>query len=214
MREPDRSPGSGGRPRGRKPTPAERREQRAQVESVGEVLDAAARYLEARPRSTTEARTRLTRLGYQPGLVAQAVDRLVELGYLDDDAFARSWVDSRDRSSPRGEHALRTELGRKGVDRSVIDDVLGERRDDAALRAEAAGDAGSPTADEAAAGRLLDKRHSSLVREHDARKRRQKAYALLARNGFSPDVCSRVSRLVLDDGDGSDGETDATDGDP
>lgn len=214
MREPERPPDSGGRPRARKPTPAERREQRAQVESLGEVLDAAARHLEARPRSTTEVRTKLLRLGYQPGLVAQAVDRLLELGYLDDDAFARSWVDSRDRASPRGEHALRVELGRKGVDRAVVEDVLGERRDDAALRAEAAGDAEPATADEAAAERLLEKRRSSLMREPDARKRRQKAYALLARSGFSPDACARVSRLVLDEGPGSDGEPDATDGEP
>jgi regulatory protein len=179
-------------------TPAERREERARVDSLGEVLDAAARSLEARPRSTAEVRARLVRLGYRLELVEQAVDRLVELGYLDDDAFARSWVDSRDRSSPRGEHGLRTELGRKGVDRAVIDSVLAERREDAALRA-ADPDEEPTTADEAAAERLLGKRLAGLMREPDPRKRRQKAYALLARGGFSPDICSTVSRLVVAD---------------
>jgi regulatory protein len=196
--DPQRAPGSGAhRPPG-KPTPAERRDQRAQVESVGEVLDAAARFLEARPRSEAEVRGRLVRLGYRRDLVDEAVRRLVELRYLDDEAFARSWVDSRDRSRPRGEHALRTELGRKGVDRAVVDGILDERREDALLRASAIDDLAPMSADEDAAERLLARKLGPIQREPDARKRRQKAYALLARSGFSPDVCARVSRRVVD----------------
>ena len=33
---------------------------------------------------------------------------------LDDEAFARAWVESRDRARPRGERALRAELRQKG----------------------------------------------------------------------------------------------------
>jgi len=40
---------------------------------------------------------------------------------------------------------------------------------------------------------LLVRRRASLARETDLRRRRQKAYALLARSGFAPDVCARVS---------------------
>src|SRR5512136_1705988 len=105
-----RAPGPAARSRARKPTLAERRERRAGVEDVAEVLDAAARLLEARPRSVEEVRRRLTRLGYRAPLVDEVVERLVELRYLDDEAFARAWVESRDRSKPRGEHALRREL--------------------------------------------------------------------------------------------------------
>jgi regulatory protein len=196
--DPQRSPDTGARRPSRKPTPAERREQRARVESLGEVLDAAARYLEARARSEAEVRGKLLRLGYRRELVDEAVGRLVDLRYLDDEAFARAWVDSRDRARPRGEHALRSELHIKGVDRAVIDAILGERRDDAALRAPATGDGASPSADEEAAERLLARKLGPLQREPDARKRRQKAYALLARSGFSPDVCAKVSRIVAD----------------
>ena len=48
---------------------------------------------------------------------------------LDDEAFARAWVESRDRARPRGERAIRQELGLKGVDRSTVDLVLSERRE-------------------------------------------------------------------------------------
>jgi regulatory protein len=196
--DPQRTPDSGAHRRAGRPTPAQRREQRAQVESAGEVLDAAARYLEARPRSEAEVRGRLVRLGYRRELVDEAVGRLVELRYLDDEAFARAWVDGRDRSRPRGEHALRMELGRKGVDRAVAEGILDERREDALLRAAATDDMAPLSADEDAAERLLARKLAPIQREPDARKRRQKAYALLARNGFSPDVCAKVSRRVAD----------------
>lgn len=182
--------------RPRKPTPAERREQRAAVEDPDEVLQAGARFLEARPRSVAEVRRKLTRLGYRPELVTGAVERLAELGFLDDDAFARSWVESRDRAKPRGEHALRRELGLKGVDRSLVDAVLVDRREDA-LTAAADRDDMPASADEAAAERLLERKLAVLIREPDPRRRAQRAYALLARNGFAPDVCSSVSRRVV-----------------
>jgi regulatory protein len=179
-------------PRPRKPTPAERREQRSQVEDPSEVLDAAARFLEARPRSEHEVRRKLLHLGYRPELVEETVAKLLTVGYLDDEAFARSWVESRDRAKPRGEHALRRELGLKGVDRSLVDDVLGERRDEAL-----AGGDGATSPDEAAAERLLAKKLGPILREPDPRRRLQRAYALLARSGFAPDVCSTVPRRVL-----------------
>ena len=193
---------SRGRPGPRKPTPAERRERRGSVEDLAEVLDAGARFLEARPRSIEEVRRKLVRLGYRADLVAAAVTRLQDLRYLDDDAFARAWVESRDRARPRGEHGLRRELQLKGVDRALVDGVLDDRRGSALATAAAAGDGDGdeepPSPDDAAAERLLRRRLPALLREPDPRRRRQRAYALLARSGFSPDVCSAVARRVTD----------------
>ena len=169
------------------------------MEDVAVVLDAAARFLETRPRSVAEVERKLGGMGYRSSLVAEVVERLVQLGYLDDEAFARSWVESRDRASPRGEHALRRELSQRGVDRTLVDEVLDARRDIPA------GAEASRTPDEAAAERLLGKRLPAILREADPRRRRQKAYALLARSGFSPDVCGSVTRSVLAAADAGDG---------
>ena len=177
----------------------ERRERRAAVEDVGEVLDAAARFLEARPRSVQEVRRRLTSAGYRPELVEEAIGRLGELGYLDDDAFARTWVESRDRARPRGEHALRRELRLKGVDDAIVRAVLDDRRQ---------GDPDDPASDDdgeridvdrAAADRLLARHARALARVADVRARRQRAYALLARNGFDPSTAADVARRFIDD---------------
>ena len=199
-------------PRSRKPTPAERRDQRAQVDDPAAVLEAAARYLEARQRSIAEVRRHLGRMGYRPELVEAATARLEELGLLDDDAFARAWVESRDRAKPRGEHALRRELGLKGVDRSLVDGVLEERREGAG-GAGGSGDHGPAAADDAAAERLLAKKMSPILREADPRRRLQRAYTLLARNGFSPDVCSTVARRLLAEAAAAADDVDATEGD-
>ena len=145
------------------------------------------RFLEVRARSIAEVRRRLTSAGYRADLVEGAIDRLTELGVLDDEAFARSWVESRDRARPRGERALRQELALKGVDRAVSDEVLEERRE--------AGEGAE--VDLEAARRLLGRNGRALARVADPRVRRQRAYALLARNGFDPEVCREAAAELV-----------------
>jgi len=77
--------------------------------------DAALRLLAYRPRSEAEMRFRLARRGLPPVAVQEAVDRLLQQGLLDDDAFARYWVETRRQSNPRGRRLLRQELAAKGV---------------------------------------------------------------------------------------------------
>jgi regulatory protein len=187
--------------RGHRTSYAERRQRKAEVDDPAVVLEAAARFLEVRSRSVVEVRRRLTGAGYDPDLVEGAIARLLDLGLLDDEAFARAWIESRDRARPRGERAIRQELGMKGVDRPTIDLVLSERREAAAGIPSDDGEvAMSP--DHAAAERLLARNARSLARVADPRQRRQRAYALLARNGFDPDICRSVAA-------GVDGQSDA-----
>ncbi len=176
--------------RRRTETPSEARARRGAVDDPAAVLDAAARFLEVRPRSIAEVRRRLRDNGYRDDLVEGAVARLVDLGMLDDAAFAMAWIESRDRARPRGEWALRSELYRKGVSAEVITAALDERGVPAPHGGGPAEGVAAEGADDAAALRLLERRGSSLLLEPDPRRRRAKAYALLARNGFAPDVCA------------------------
>jgi regulatory protein len=205
-------------PRARRESLADRRSRRAAVDDPADVLAAAARFLEARPRSTDEVRRRLREAGYRAELVEIALDRMAELGYLDDAAFARAWVESRDRTRPRGARALRDELRRKGVAGVDTEAAL------AAREARAAGDdpddprlapgvgerAASEASDDEAAARLLARKAASLLREADPRKRRAKAYALLARGGFDPGTAGRASAAWL----AMTGQLPADDGEP
>ncbi len=189
-----------GRP-ARRESFAERRERRAAVDDPAVVLEAAARFLEVRSRSVYEVRRRLGGAGYRPELVDGAIARMTELGMLDDETFARTWVESRDRARPRGERAIREELRTKGIDRETIDLVLGERRDRALASSDATGGDGDDvqpvSADRTAAERLLAKNARALARVADPRQRRQRAYGLLARHGFDPETCREVAASVL-----------------
>ena len=147
----------------------------------------------------TETRRRLSEAGYRARARSRARSPgCVELGLLDDEAFARHWVESRDRARPRGEIALKRELRLRGVESQVIAAAIDERRSaEADDPFGAMGDAGDGAQrrdpDEAAAAKLLERRRRDLERVADPRKRRARAYALLARNGFGPEVASRLS---------------------
>ena len=184
--------------RARRESFAEKRERRAAVDDPAIVLEAAARFLEARSRSVHEVRRRLGGAGYRTELVEGAIARMTELGMLDDEVFARAWVESRDRARPRGERAIREELRLKGIDRETVDIVLGERRDRAAETGADDGDLAPPSADRTAAERLLTKNARALARVADPRQRRQRAYALLARHGFDPETCRDVAATLAD----------------
>lgn len=164
----------------------EKRERLGAVDDPAIVLEAALRFLEPRQRSIGEVRRRLTRVGYREDLVEGAITRLVELGMLDDQAFARSWIESRDRARPRGERALRMELARKGIERQTADEVIADREAD------------QPDADSAAAKRLLERNARALARVADPRARRERAYALLARNGFDSETAIAAIGAALE----------------
>jgi SOS response regulatory protein OraA/RecX len=198
-----------------------RLESHAAETDVGVVLRAAARYLELRSRSGDEVRRHLGAARFPEPLVELAVVRLVELGLLDDLAFAQAWVESRDRARPRGSQALRRELALKGIDRETIEGILAGRRDEPEAAdfgpaivsgsgapdcgaADGGAETGSP--DERAAERLLRKNRASLERVIDVRLRRQRAYALLARNGFDPEICREASARLVDEGNEADRE--------
>jgi regulatory protein len=192
--------------RARRESFAERRARLAAIDDPEVVLAAAFRYLEARARSVAETRRRLTEAGYRGELVEGAIERLLTIGLLDDEVFARNWVESRDRASPRGQMALRRELQLRGVEGAIVDATLQARRSgEAEVRLGSRRpdvpdeDAGTAVGDpeEAAARRLLDRRRRDLDRVVDPRKRRARAYALMARNGFSPEIAGRLAAELV-----------------
>jgi regulatory protein len=183
-----------------------RRDRHAAETDPAVVMNAAARFLELRSRSVEEVRRHLIEASFPAELVEGVITRLEDVGLLDDEVFARLWVESRDRSKPRGQIALRRELALKGIDRETAEAILAERAESAQAVGAGRGDNASEdgTADETAAMRLLAKNRASLQRVADPRTRRSRAYALLARNGFDPDVCREVSARAAGMDDGAD----------
>ncbi len=140
--------------------------------------DAAVRYLASRPKSVAEIHRHLHAKRFDDAAIDGAIDKLRAQRYVDDEAFARYWVEQRERFRPRGDRGLRSELLGKGVSRDVVEVVLGERAPDAEIEQ---------------ARRALSRplaRWATLP----ADERRRKIHAHLAARGFGYDTIEKVLR--------------------
>lgn len=94
--------------------------------------DQALRFLGHRPRSRAEMEQYMRRKLVPQEVMSDVLVRLEEAGYLDDEAFARFWVENRQRFRPRSQRALNYELHLKGVGRGIVEGVVGDQDDEAA----------------------------------------------------------------------------------
>ena len=76
-------------------------------------------------RKTNEYVTQI-RKGYDESLIEPILKRLNEHGYLDDEKFARAWIENRNTKKGTSLKKLRNELALKGVDSRIVDRVLSE----------------------------------------------------------------------------------------
>lgn len=105
--------------------------------SFGKVYARALEYCLMRPHSAKEIRDYLYRKtrdsrtktgeikkGISPEITGRVFERLVEKGYIDDEKFARYWVENRNLTKGASARKLTAELQAKGVDRSIVEHAL------------------------------------------------------------------------------------------
>jgi regulatory protein len=91
------------------------------------VFQRAAKLLAAKQRSVEELREKLsTTRGATKAVVDEAIARLREYGYLDDEKFAQSYASLRLRERPIGRRRLQRDLWLKKVDKQTVDAALDE----------------------------------------------------------------------------------------
>lgn len=137
---------------------------------------AALSLLSVRARARGELRDRLNRKGFGDAAVEHALAEVDRLGFVDDAAFAESWVRDRLTLRPRGARALVHELGRRHVATDVARAAVAR-----VMEAQSISD------DElcnSAARRWLQT-HPARAGEDDARRERRLA-GFLARRGYRP----------------------------
>lgn len=151
----------------------------ADVESVARkiLLDT----LTGQARSRRELGDRLAKKDVPAELAERLLDRFTEVGLVDDEAFARAWVESRQRSRGLARRALAQELRRKGVDDETARTALDEL---------------DPQQEEEAARALVHKKARSL-RQVDRATATRRLTGLLARKGYSSGLSFRVVRDEL-----------------
>lgn len=156
-------------------------EKPAEPKREEQARDVCLRLLTVRARTRSELEAQLTKRGYPDDVSARVLDRLVEVGLLDDVAFAEEWVRSRRANSGKGKRALATELRTKGVDPDVIAETL-ESVDAGEWRVQA---------EELVAAKL---RRDKL---DDEMKVTRRLVGMLARRGYSQGMAVDVVRTQL-----------------
>ena len=78
------------------------------------------RLLTTRARTRAELEGQLAKRGYPADVTERVLDRLTDVGLVDDADFAEQWVRSRRANAGKGNRALAAELRTKGVDDDVI----------------------------------------------------------------------------------------------
>jgi regulatory protein len=134
--------------------------------------DYAYRLLSYRQRSTQELRERLNKKGFTAQTVKKTVEYLSRLKFLNDENFARFWVQTRIQSSPLGWSLLRYQLRQKGITEELIEKVFGD------YRAEY---------DEVEAAKRLASLRRRRYKDKDLKplKLKKRLYDYLCRRGFS-----------------------------
>jgi regulatory protein len=141
------------------------------------------RMLEGSPKTRSELATGMARKGVPADAAEAVLDRFVEVGLLDDAAFATAWVDSRHQGRGLARRALASELRKRGIDDDTAGDALSS----------------VSTEDEAVAAQALVRRRlrsmTGLSREVQTRR----LVAMLGRKGFGGSMAYRVVSAGIDE---------------
>jgi regulatory protein len=152
---------------------------RLQEQDSGEVaLDKAVKYISYRSRTESEIRRKLSEKGFSEQEIGKVLERLRSTGLVEDEQYARSWVESRSASRPRSRRLMAMELRQKGVSNSDIDKALEETQDDDQLAYQAA------------------IRYSHRLAKLEWDKFRERLSAFLLRRGFTYGTIAPLVRRV------------------
>ena len=148
--------------------------------------------LTGQARSRKELSDKLASRNVPDEIATALLDRFEEVGLVDDEAFARSWIASRQPGKGLARRALAQELRRKGIDDEVARDALDEV---------------DPADEEAAARALVRKKLRTLSRVDDTTATRR-LVGMLARKGYASGLAFAVVRDELAAADRSTADLD------
>jgi len=140
------------------------------------------RLLSAAPRTKAQLADALRRRGVPDDAAARVLERFAEVKLIDDEMFARAWVDSRHHGRGLAGRALGAELRQRGVAAGDIETALSQL---------------DPEQELATARELVQRRLATTAgMPFPARMRR--LTGVLARKGYSPGLAYRVVREAME----------------
>jgi regulatory protein len=136
-----------------------------QVSADDKLYNQALRYVALRPRTRWEIETYLKRKDASPPLLNQILNKLSNIDLIDDEKFAKAFVNDRLLLRPTSRRKLILELRKKHVDDEIIQKVMGEH---------------GPVEEDSALKSLIERKRRQTKYQDDL-----KLMQYLARQGFS-----------------------------
>jgi regulatory protein len=153
----------------------------ADPESVARAI--VLRQLSMAPRSRAQLERKLSQRGCDPDVAARVLDRMTEVGLVDDEAYAEMLVRSKQGTKGLARKGLAHELRKLGIDQETAEEVLGQVGiDDERAKAE-----------ELVAKKL--RTMTGLAPDVQARR----LAGMLGRKGYPGEVAWRVIRDAIND---------------
>jgi len=104
------------------------------MDEFGKFYNLALRFLSYRPRSEKEVRDRLKIKNQKSNLkdldliIDKVIEKLKEKKFINDEEFAKGWIESRLRFKPRSLRLIKLELKNKGIDSETIEKMINDER--------------------------------------------------------------------------------------
>jgi regulatory protein len=142
--------------------------------NLSQAFNRSIKYLTYRIRSAKEIADYLSQKGFDEKTIAETIGKLLDLKFLNDLEFGRIWIESRQKYNGKSKYILRNELQQKGLDKELIDKLLGSAQDDLEI-----------------AKQLFEKKKDKLKGLSND-KFFKKMAGFLGRKGFSYDIIKKV----------------------
>lgn len=137
-------------------------------------------YISYQPRTEQEVRQKLESKSYSDDVIDITIGKLLTIGLIDDQKFAKDWVDNRFEFRPRSKRALSYELRRRGIQADSIEAAI-EDVDDSLMAYKAAS------------------KQAHKYKACDWGEYRKKMLGFLSRRGFSFEICAHTIKRIWDE---------------
>jgi regulatory protein len=148
-------------------------------------MDTALRLLSLQQRSRVELSDKLKSKKFDPAVIDVVLNRIAEMGYLNDESFARNRV-AELAAQGKGPAFIKFELKRKGIAADTVTDILKSLRQ-------------QPGSDPLNGGRQAAKKYWARLKAEQPRKAAAKLTGFLARRGFDIDDVRLILRELRAD---------------
>ncbi len=141
-------------------------------DSENKIREASLRYLARRQHSERELFLKLRKKGFAPEEIERELEKLREMGLLNDREFAINWALSR-RKKLYGKRKIRWELSAKGIPREIIQEAIRE-----------------------AEGLMDERQAAQAILEKKGIKEPSRAYRFLLQRGFPSEIAAELAAEV------------------